>query len=175
MHAQKTSYESYKPVIIWVCVKIMTVRKIFQWWRHQDKKTCLKDSQPNHHSHWNQVCVLSLDIQTPPEESLGYVLGSKYIPQISGEEAFGCLGYDMYDQTKHSVAMSCVCSQPRWFLHVTAQTLPVSKHNETTHPSDDLELPNCHHLGLHHPRRRRIHLPESQQRPQTRLESAGHP
>ena len=40
----------------------------------------------------------------------GLCLRFQIHPQSSGEEVFGCLGYD---QTKHSVAMSCVCSQPR--------------------------------------------------------------
>ena len=43
-------------------------------------------------------------------------------------------------------------------------------------PGADLELLNCLHHCLDHPRSRRIHLPESQQRPlQQWLESAAHP
>ena len=88
---------------------------------------------------------------------------------------------------KLSVAMSCVCSYPFFpptrlrgssnqdDFYVTAQALPFGMHNWTKHPWAALELPSCHRQSLHHPRSRRNHLPESQQRPVLRLESGAHP
>ena len=59
-------------------------------------------------------------------------------------------------------------------IYVTAQALPLSMHNETKQTWADLELSNCHRQSVHHPRWRRIHLPESQQKRDMLLESALH-
>ena len=57
-----------------------------------------------------------------------------------------------------------------------AAKAPYLRLESAAHPWADLELPNCHRHSVHSPRSRRIHLPESQQRPQTQwLESAVHP
>ena len=46
-----------------------------------------------------------------------------------------------------------------------SQQRPRLSLESAAHPWADLQLPNCHRHSLHDPRRRRIHLPELQQRP----------
>ena len=52
---------------------------------------------------------------------------------------------------------------------------PANARNWTKHPRAAPELPNCHRHSLHDPRKRQIHLPESQQRRVLWLESAWRP
>ena len=86
-------------------------------------------------------------------------------------------------QTKHCVAagfVSCPFSVPKATAKQDLQWIMLrlykSTNNYWTKPFwADLQLPNCHRHRLHHPRQWRIHLQESQQMHQLRLESAVHP
>ena len=62
-------------------------------------------------------------------------------------------------------AWGCLSSRTKHRFIPESQQRPRLSLESAAHPWADLEPPNCHRHSLHDPRRRRIHLPELQQRP----------
>ena len=91
---------------------------------------------------------------------------------------FGLESFIKNKTTAVSAQAQCVPAQaaPAFVLLCTNSHRTKHAHNWTKHHQADLELLNCLPHCLNHPKSRRIHLPESQQRPQKGwLESVPHP
>ena len=70
------------------------------------------------------------------------------------------------DQELQTTVPAKVCTSPGHdgsIFRMAAKAWTVAQ--SAAHPSADLDLPNCHRQSLNYPSSRRIHLPESQQRP----------